>query len=132
MRSINPLYILFLTLVTLFFAIHLAHKEERELEFAKEELQNTQELARKLNAIKKAYSPKKKERLLRFIRLRKALQKALKIEKKGDLLILRAKRVSVFDASWLLSKVLNDTYNIKKFSVYRRGESGMSLYMEIE
>ena len=132
MKRINPLYIAILSLVALLFTIHLAHKEERELEFVKGELRDTQQLALKLSAIKKAYDPKKKDRLLRLIRLRSSLKKLLRIDKKGDLLVLQAQNLPLSDASWLLSKIFNDTYNITKLSLRKKSERAISLYMEMQ
>jgi hypothetical protein len=64
--------------------------------------------------------------------LRSSLKKWLRVDTKGDLLVLQAQNLPLTDASWLLSKIFNDTYNITKLSLRKKGESAISLYMEMK
>ena len=89
------------------------------------------ELAKKLAALKKAYDPKQKKRLLRMIKTKRSLAKALTIEEKSKRLVIHAKALPIADANYLLSKVLNGTYNITKLQLSREKENQVKLELEI-
>ena len=130
MRRLNPLYILLLSFILALFAAYSASTKQAELEELQNEYRTKEDLARKLKALKSAYSPKRKRELLRLLRSAKIRKSGIRYEERRDRLLVTGGDVDVKAASTIVSKVLNGTYNLRRFSL-ERAKEGVKLEMEI-
>lgn len=130
MKRLNPLYILFLSFIFALFAAYSASKKQKELEELQREYRAKEDIALRLHALKNAYSPKRKKELLRVLQSPLVRKSAIKYTDKREHLIIRGKDVDIKAANLIVSKVLNGTYHLKRFSLSRTKE-GVDLDMEI-
>lgn len=130
MSRLNPLYILLLSFIVALFAAYSASKKQTELEELQSEYHTKEDIALRLHALKKAYSPKRKRELLRLLGSGLLKKSAIHYSDKKDRLIISGTGVDVKAANTIVSKVLNGTYNLKRFSL-RRAKEGIDLEMEI-
>lgn len=131
MRRIHPLYLIALLVVALLYGIYAVAKEKEALREAQQEMDATMDLAKKLSAYKRAYDPKSKKRLLRSIRSKRSLAHALKIEEKPKRLHISGKSLPLADTNYVLSKVLNGTYNITKLELTKEKADHVDIELEI-
>lgn len=130
MNRLNPLYILLLCVMLALFSAYSASKKEQEFEELQSEYRFKEDLALKLAALKKAYSPKRKREIERVLHSSVVRKSGIKYENKRDRLHISGKNVDIQAANMLTSKLLNGTYNIKKLSI-NKAKEGVDLEMEI-
>ncbi|SFV53986.1 hypothetical protein MNB_SM-7-996 [hydrothermal vent metagenome] len=130
MNRLNPLYILLLSIMVLFFGVYSVSKKQIELEDLQNEYKTKEDLALKLKALKSAYSVKRKRELLRVLQSSRMKKSGIKYEQKGNILRIKGKSIDVSIANTLVSKLLNGTYNITNF-LLKKAKDGVDLEMEI-
>ena len=130
MKRINPLYLLGLLFFIAMYAAYAVHTQEVKLKDAQNEYRYKKELALKLKALKNAYAPKRKRELLRLLRSTKVRKNGVKFQDNKTRLQITGKKIDVKIARLILSKVLNSTYNIERFTI-RKEKNGVDIDMEI-
>ena len=130
MNRVNPLFILLLSVIIAVFSAYSASKKEREFEDLQQEYHAKEDLALKLKALKDAYAPKRIREILRLLHNSRVRQSGIRYEQKAKTLLINGKNVDVKVANMIVSKVLNGTYNLEKFSL-GRAKDGVNLEMEI-
>lgn len=130
MKRLNPLYLLLLSFIVALFAAYSASKKQKELEELQSEYRHKEDIALRLHALKNAYSPKRKKELVRLLQSATMKKSGIRYEQKRDRLRIIGKNVDIQAANRVVSKVLNGTFNLERFSL-DRSKNGVDLEMEI-
>lgn len=130
MSRLNPLYLLLLSVVLSVFSIYATYKEEKKLQDLQSEYRYKEDLALKTKALKNAYSPKRKNELMRLLRRSVVQKSGVKFTEKKDRLTITGKGADVKIANQIFSKIFNGTYNLSRFFL-RKKEGGVDFEMEI-
>lgn len=130
MKRIEPLYLLLLFAVLAVFGAYEANVQKEELQEEYARYMSLNELAGKLVSAKRAYGVHRKQDLLHLLHLPR-IQRFATIKEERSAVRLRVKSMPAGDASWLLSKLLNDTYPVHTLDLQRSKEGRIDLEMEI-
>ena len=131
MSRVNPLYFLVVAVVVFLFSYQGSHKAEQTLQEALEELNQRKKIALELSALQKAYSPKRKDRLLTFLHSRSLKNDGVVVDVKKTKVVVMAKETTLKTINTLFSKLLNNTYAIEQYSVKKLKGGKYELYLEI-
>jgi hypothetical protein len=127
MKKLNPLYLLALLVVIVLFVAYKSNQAKEELKEANNQLKQTKDLALKLSGIKKAYdySKTKESKLLRLV----SSKKNIKYQKNKDKFIIEGYGIDPIVVRNLISKILNDTYNITYLDIKKEAKK---IYFKVE
>ena len=134
MRAINPIYIGLFLVSVLAMSIFSLNSAKSDLLEAKESFGETLKIANELSGLKKTYANK----ILSQKSLRKILsQKVLKEVKldakfKKNSVLLQSQEMDKKALNFLISKILNSTYNVTALKIKKLSESKASFEMEIK
>ena len=133
MRQVNPLYIaLMLIAVLAVVGFRLDGAKQTQLQ-AKADLEKTQVMAKRIDALKKSWDKgkmvrKELDRLLKSSPLRNA---GIESKEQRGSVSITAKKIDAKAAEYLLNKLLNGTYVIKTLSVKRLDAETGALHVEV-
>jgi len=132
-NRINPLYIGALLVVLLILSIYLQNSAESELLEAKESYKQTQKIADELSGLKVAYANKRQsERSLKRLLSQSILKSAkLTASYKKSSADISSKSIDKKALDYLMGKLLNSTYDIRKMKIKRLSEQKATLELEI-
>ena len=133
MNRINPLYIGALLVVFFILSIYLQKAAENELLEVKESYKQTQKIADELSGLKKAYANKEQsERSLKRLLSQSVLKSANFTTKyKKSSAELSSNSIDKKALDFLMGKLLNSTYDIRKMKIKRLSEQKATLELEI-
>jgi len=133
MNRINPLYIGALLVVFFILSIYLQKAAENELLEVKESYKQTQKIADELSGLKKAYANKEQsERSLKRLLSQSVLKSANFTTKyKKSSVELSSSSIDKKALNFLMGKLLNSTYDIRKMKIKRLSEQKAALELEI-
>lgn len=134
MSRLNPLYIALLLVGVLLFMMMRLHSAQQELNQEKLLYSKTQLLADKIYGLKSTYFNKTKvQRSLNTI-LRRSLLRNANITKKvtNSSFLFTSDNMNIRSLNFLMSKVLNGTYDIAQLKIRRLSDEKASLKMEIK
>jgi len=133
MSKVNPLYILTFLVILLIFSISKVNYSKEQLKSVKDEYTNIENIANELYVLKKIYADKKsiKHQIESILRNR-ALSDA-NIEKvyKKSSIVISSDAISLKGLNFLVGKVVNKTFNIKKLKIKKISKKSATLLMEI-
>ena len=132
--KINPLYIGFLLIMTLFFVIYQLDKSKEQLHKSKIALQNVEAMATEIDALKRAWDTPKStvkavNRLIKAPQLKTA--NIQKVKKRG-LIILKSKKANLKATNYFFVKLFNGAYILQKFEIKRLDNESVSFSVEIK
>ncbi len=133
MKKVNPLYILSFVLLLLIFVGVKLSKVSKDKDYLESQLAQNESIALEITALKKSWAASKKnssslDRLIRSSSLRSA---NLKTKKKRDSYTISSESIDSKSVDFLLSKIYNGTYMVKKLYIKRVTPHSVSLKMEI-
>ncbi|MCW9026713.1 MAG: hypothetical protein OQJ77_05300 [Thiovulaceae bacterium] len=134
MNRINPLYLGVLLVVILVLSVYSLNSAKKSLMESKESFKETQKIANELSSLKKAYANKKiNERALKKVLAQAVLRDAsIKAEYKNNVVKLNSDNMDKKALDFLIGKLLNSTYDIRKMKIKRLSEEKASLELEIK
>lgn len=133
MNRINPLYLGAFLVVLLIMSIYSLNSAKQSLRESKESYKETQKIADELSGLKKAYadsenSTKAIKRLLTQPSLRAS---AIKADYKKSGVKISSNEMDKKALDFLMGKLLNSTYDIRKMKIKRLSEEKAELELEI-
>ena len=133
MNRINPLYIGALLLVLLIMSIYLLNSAKNTLVEVKEDFKQTQKIADELSGLKKAYGDKKsaKKELRRLLAQSTLRDADIKADYKNSGVKISSKSMDKKALDFLMGKLLNSAYDIRKMDIKRLSEQKADLELEI-
>jgi len=133
MRVINPIYIGLLLMSILAIGIFSLNSAKSDLAEVKKTFLETSKVAIELSALKKAYLKNQtSEKYLKKILSQKILKDAkLNVKFKKNSISLQSKEMDRKALNFLMSKILNGTYNVTSMKIKKLNESKASFEMEI-
>jgi biopolymer transport protein ExbB/TolQ len=134
MNRINPLYIGVFLLVVLIMSIYSLNSAKQSLRESKKSFKETQKVADQLSGLKKAYADEKSnqtgiKRLLLHSSLKSSVIKA-DYKKSGVKILSEDMDKKALD--FLMGKLLNSTYDIRKMKIKRLSDEKAELELEIK
>jgi len=133
MSKVNPLYILTFLVILLIFSISKVNYSKEQLKSLKDEYTNIENIANELYVLKKIYADKRsiKHQIESILRNR-ALSDA-NIEKvyKKSSIVISSDAISLKGLNFLVGKIVNKTFNIKKLKIKKISKKSATLLMEI-
>jgi len=134
MNRINPLYIVVLLVLILLFSMFKLNNAKDDLKEVKKSYEIVNNLSTKLKDLKGAYSDKKKiEKSLKNILSNKILKNSsLEYTFKKSSLKIYTKKMDINSLNFLMSKILNNNYNINILQIKSLSDTKASLKMEIK
>jgi regulatory protein YycI of two-component signal transduction system YycFG len=124
MNRINPLYIIFfLVFIFIFISFELLGLRD-ELSGAKDDYHQALMLSKELSGLKKAYGHK--------LRLPTSVSSKVKQKKLKNGVSISSKNMDIETLDFIMSKVLNGSYRIKKLKILRIKDNKVNFYMEIK
>jgi len=130
MNRINPIYISILLVMILVFTAFKLSSSKDELKEAKTSYAQVQKVSSSLVGLKKVYGDKNKIRAS-LTKILKTLPK-LKYKMKNSSVKITAKSLDLASLNKIMSKFLNNSYNINSFNIKRLSDEKVSLNMEIK
>lgn len=133
MNRINPLYIwMLLFIITLFLAFKLTKKQD-ELSKVKEAYSETFKLSSQLSELKKSYADDKKIKSSLEKILKTAVLKDAKLNQKikNSSVVISSQNIDINTLNYLMSKLLNSSYNITELKIKHLNNTKASLYVEV-
>jgi len=133
-NRINPLYIGALLVMLLMLSLYLLSGAKQSLLEEKESFKQTQKIANELSGLKKTYANQKKsKRSIQRILAQPSLKLAeIKAEYKKSGLKLHSKSIDKRGLDFLMGKLLNASYDIRKLKIKRLGDEQASFELEIK
>jgi hypothetical protein len=131
MNKINPLYIIGFFIVLSLFVYYKTSQKKYELTQLQENYKTTKELALKLHALKKAYSPQNKKILSRILKSSILQSTNLKVKDSKTKTKITAKMINKSALNYLMNRIFNSTFNITKIDIRRVDNTHANLDMEI-
>ena len=134
MRAINPLYIGLLFVSILAISIFSLNSAKSDLSDAKESFSKTLKIANELSGLKKAYANKtfSQKSLQKILAQRVLKEVQLDAKFKKNSVFLQSKEIDKKALNFLMSKILNGTYNVTSMKIKKLSESKASFEMEIK
>ncbi len=134
MRVINPIYIGLLLISVLAIGIFSLNSAKSDLVETKKTFLETSKVAIELSELKKAYQKDQaSQKNLKKILSQKILREAkLNAKFKKNYLSLQSKEMDKKALNFLMSKILNGTYNVTSMKIKKLNESKASFEMEIK
>lgn len=133
MNRINPLHIGLLLVVILMFLLFNLSNTKSELAEAEKAYTQTAKLSTRLSGLKEVYDDKEriKSSLKRI--LDQSALKSAKIEQelKKAGIIISSQDIDINALNFLMSKLLNGSYNISTLKITKLSKTNASLYLEI-
>ncbi|SFV75502.1 hypothetical protein MNB_SM-3-57 [hydrothermal vent metagenome] len=133
MNRINPLHIISLLVVILFFSYFQLSKVKQDITIIQKELQKRTDIALELVALKKVYNKKQLLRKLSYILQIRAIKQAniqTTYHKSG--VTLQAKTITLIPLNLLMKKLLNNSFNIKKIKIKKLDDKKATMEVEIK
>jgi predicted nucleic acid-binding Zn-ribbon protein len=133
-NRVNPLYVGAFLLVLLVLAIYSLNSAKNSLRESKESFKTTQKIAYELSGLKKAYSEKKsKLRDMKRLLAQNVLKPAaIDAKFKNSGVSINSKSISKNALDFLMSKLLNSTYDIRKMRIKRLSDEKAELDLDIK
>jgi len=134
MNRINPLHIIaFIVVLSMFFTFKISQSKD-ELQELKLEYKKTLSVATKIDEFKKSYKNKNlvKKRLNKILNNSILRKSEIKKEVKNSKIILIASEIDKASLNYLMSKLLNKTFNITKLDIKKIDTQKASLKLEIK
>ena len=133
MRAINPMYIGLLLISILAVSIFSLNSAKSELIEAKTSFLETSKVANELSGLKKAYlKNSSSQKNLKKILTQKILKEAkLDVKFKKNSVFLESKEMNKRALNFLMTNILNGTYNVVSMKIKKLNESKASFEMEI-
>ena len=134
MNRINPLHIIaFIVVLSLFFTFKLNQSKD-ELQELKTTYKETLTLANKVDSFSKSYKDKVmiKKRLNKILNHPILSKYEIKKEIKNSKITLTSSELDKSSLNYLMSKLLNSTFNITKLNIKSINDSKASLRLEIK
>lgn len=134
MSRINPIHIAILLIVVLLFMMVQLNSVQKELVDAKLSYKQTKLLADKIKGLKSSYFDKTKVQKSLNRVLRQSMLRSANITKKvtNSSMLLSSENMNVRSLNFLMSKVLNGTYDISELTIKRLSDEKASFTMEIK
>ncbi len=134
MNRLNPLYIAALIMTILIIGIFKLQSTKNELKELKKSYKEAKILSTELSALKAQYKNKSKIKIsLRSILKSPTLKSAqLDYSFKKSSLHINSKSINLATLNFLMSKILNATYQINKLDIKRLDDKKASFKMEIK
>lgn len=134
MKFINPLYIGSFLISILIIGILSLNSAKSDLVEVKKSFLQSSKIASKLNGLKNAYANKTlMEKKLKKILAQRALKKTkINSEYKKNSVVIQSESIDKKALTFLISKILNSTYNVTKMKIKKLSESKGSIEMEIK
>ncbi len=133
MRETNPLYIILLLVVVLFFVLFKLMHTKTALHEAESNFHQTKEMVHKLVELRQSWDSKKRTRnALRRI-LKSSLLKNAQIVRrdKRGIVELHSDSMNSKSASYLISRLLNEPFSIQSMKIRRLSKEQASFNVEI-
>lgn len=133
MNRINPLFIVAFIIVVLIMGIFKLDDTKNELKELKESYKEAEALSIELSALKSQYKNKSKIKVsLRNILKNPTLSSSIKYKFKKSSLLINSKSIDLSTLNFLMSKILNSTYQINTLNIKRLDDKKASFKMEIK
>ena len=133
MNRVNPLHIILLLIVVLFFAFFKLAGIKSELKELQQEYKKSQKVAEELVSYKKLYGNRKRvQKALQKIVSQRSLQSAnIKLLQRPNSLEIKSASMKLNELNSLISKVLNGSYEIKRLKIKSLDATHASIAVEI-
>jgi len=134
MNRVNPLHIIvFVIVLSLFFTFKLNQAKD-ELKEVKNDYKETLNLATKVDSFTKSYKDKAliKKRLNKILNHPILNKSGIKKDIKNSKITLTASELNKSALNYLMSKLLNSTFNITKLNIKSINHTKVSLRLEIK
>lgn len=133
MNRVNPLYVGALLVMVLILSLYLLSSAKQSLKDSKESFKQTQKIANEISGLKKAYADERTttrdiKRMLANMVLRSA---AIKAEYKNSGVNISSNKMDKKALDFLMGKVLNSSYDIRKMKIKRLSSDIASFELEI-
>jgi len=134
MKQINPLYIILLLVVVLFFVLFKLMHTKTDLHEAQNNFHKTKEMVHNIVELRESWENDKRTksalgRILKSSLLRNA--KIVRKDKRGTI-ELHSPSLNSKSASYLIGRLLNEPFAIKKMKARRLNKETVSLDVEIK
>jgi hypothetical protein len=133
MNRVNPLYIGALLVMVLILSIYLLSSAKQSLKESKESFKQTQKIANEISGLKKAYADERTTtRDIKRVLANRVLRTAsIKTEYKNSGVNISSNKMDKKALDFLMGKVLNSSYDIRKMKIKRLSSEIASLELEI-
>jgi len=133
MNRVNPLHIILLLIVVLFFAFFKLAGIKSELKELQQEYKKSQKVAEELVSYKKLYGNRKRvQKALQKIVSQRSLKSAnIKLLQRPNSLEIKSASIKLNELNSLISKVLNGSYEIKRLKIKSLDATHASVAVEI-
>ncbi len=133
MNRVNPLHIILLLIVVLFFAFFKLAGIKSELKELQQEYKKSQKVAEELVSYKKLYGNRKRvQKALQKIVSQRSLQSAnIKLLQRPNSLEIKSASMKLNELNSLISKILNGSYEIKRLKIKSLDATHASIAVEI-
>lgn len=133
MRAINPIYIGLLLVSILAMSIFSLNSAKTELRESKVSFKESSKIANELSGLKKAYlKNSSSQKNLKRILNQKILKEAkLDVKFKKNSVSLESKKMGKRALDFLMTNILNGTYNVTSMKIKKLNKSKASFEMEI-
>jgi len=134
MKLVNPLYIGLFLLFILLVSIFGLNSAKTDLAQSEESYKETLKIANELKGLKKAYANKTvlKQSLQKILAQHPLKNSKIKTKFKNQSVVIQSESMDKKELNFLMSKILNNTYNITNLKIKKLSESNASLDMEIK
>jgi len=134
MSRLNPIHIAILLVVVLLFMMVQLNSAQKELAQEKLSYNKTKLLADKIKGLKSSYFDKTKVQKSLNRVLRQSILQTANITKKvtNSSMLLSSEAMNIRSLDFLMSKILNGTYNISELKIRRLSDEKASFKMEIK
>lgn len=134
MNKVNPLYIALLVLFFLGFSIFKLSQAKDTLQKEGEEFVKVEDMALRLDGVKKQYSQEKKlkAQLEKLVSALQAKGVVLQKEEKRNSIKFVSNEIGLYDLNSFVGKILNDSYQIKEFEIKKISDEKARFMMEIQ
>ena len=134
MRQINPLYIILLLFVILFFILFKLMSAKTALHEAENHFQKTKEMVHKVVELRQNWDSQKrtKNSLGRILKSSLLSHAGIVRRDKRSLIELHSSSMDSSSAGYLVSRLLNETFVLKSIKIRRLNKEHVSFYAEIK
>lgn len=134
MRQVNPLYIILLLFVILFFVLFKLMSTKTALHEAQNSFHKTKEMVHNLVELRQNWDSEKrtKNSLGRILKSSMLNHTPITRRDKRGMIELHSSSMGSTSASYLTSRLLNETFVIKSMRIRRLSKEQVSFYAEIK
>lgn len=133
MNRVNPLYVGALLVMVLILSLYLLNSSKQSLKESKESFNQTQKIANEISGLKKAYADERTTtRDIKRVLANRVLRSAsIKAEYKNSGVKISSNKMDKKALDFLMGKLLNSSYDIRKMKIKRLSSEIASIELEI-